>query len=50
VKGVKKLPLNMLDALRLTDKSKVLRERLGTASSTAISSSRTTNGRPSTVI
>jgi len=29
VKGVKKLPLNMLDALRLTDKSKVLRERLG---------------------
>ena len=29
VRGVKKLPLNLLDALRLTDKSKVLRERLG---------------------
>ena len=29
VKGVKKLPLNLLDALRLTDKSKVLRERMG---------------------
>jgi glutamine synthetase type III len=29
VKGVKKLPLNLLDAIRLTDKSKVLRERLG---------------------
>ncbi len=29
VKGAKKLPLNLLDALRLTDKSKVLRERFG---------------------
>ncbi len=29
VRGVKKLPLNLLDALRLTDKSKVLRERMG---------------------
>ena len=29
VRGAKKLPLNLLDALRLTDKSKVLRERLG---------------------
>ena len=29
VKGVKKLPLNLLDALRTTDKSKVLRERMG---------------------
>jgi glutamine synthetase len=29
VKGVRKLPLNLLDALRITDKSKVLRERLG---------------------
>ena len=28
VKNAKKLPLNLLDALRLTDKSKVLRERL----------------------
>jgi glutamine synthetase len=27
--GVKKLPLNLLDALRLTDKSKVLRSQLG---------------------
>jgi len=31
VRGLKKLPLNLLDALRLTDKSKVLRERLGDA-------------------
>ena len=31
LRGVKKLPLNLLDALRLTDKSKVLRERLGDA-------------------
>ncbi len=29
VRGAKKLPLNLLDALRLTDKSKVLRERFG---------------------
>ena len=29
VKGAKKLPLNLLDALRLTEKSKVLRERMG---------------------
>jgi glutamine synthetase type III len=29
VKSAKKLPLNLLDALRLTDKSKVLRERMG---------------------
>ena len=28
-KGVKKLPLNLLDALRLTDKSKVLRAAMG---------------------
>ncbi len=28
-KGAKQLPLNMLDAIRLTDKSKILRERLG---------------------
>jgi glutamine synthetase len=27
--GVKKLPLNLLDALRLTDKSKLLRGALG---------------------
>ncbi|MEP9353778.1 type III glutamate--ammonia ligase [Xanthobacter sp. KR7-65] len=29
VKGAKRLPLNLLDALRALDKSKVLRERLG---------------------
>ncbi|HWA46195.1 MAG TPA: type III glutamate--ammonia ligase [Hypericibacter adhaerens] len=29
VKGAKKLPLNLLDALRLTEKSKVLREAMG---------------------
>jgi len=29
VKGAKKLPLNLLDALRLTEKSKVLRDALG---------------------
>jgi glutamate---methylamine ligase len=29
VKGAKKLPLNLLDALRLTDKSKTVREQLG---------------------
>jgi glutamine synthetase len=29
IKGAKKLPLNMLDALRLTDRSTVLRQRLG---------------------
>jgi len=29
LKGAKKLPLNMLDAIRLTDKSKVLRTQLG---------------------
>ena len=28
-KGAKKLPLNLLDALRLTDKSKVLRAAMG---------------------
>jgi glutamine synthetase len=29
VRGVKKLPLNLLDALRLTEKSRVLREAMG---------------------
>ncbi len=29
VKGAKKLPLNMLDAIRSTDKSKMLRTHLG---------------------
>jgi glutamine synthetase len=29
VKGAKKLPLNLLDALRLTEKSKILREAMG---------------------
>ncbi|MBT7506409.1 MAG: type III glutamate--ammonia ligase, partial [Rhodospirillales bacterium] len=29
VKGAKKLPLNLLDALRLTDKSKTVREAMG---------------------
>jgi glutamine synthetase len=29
VKGAKKLPLNLLDALRLTEKSKVLRDAMG---------------------
>jgi glutamine synthetase len=31
LRGVRRLPLNLLDALRITDKSKVLRERLGDA-------------------
>ena len=31
LKGIKRLPLNMLDAVRLFDKSKVARERLGEA-------------------
>jgi glutamine synthetase len=30
-RGVRRLPLNLLDALRLTDKSKILRERFGDA-------------------
>ena len=29
VKGAKKLPLNLLDALRLLDKSQIIREQLG---------------------
>jgi glutamine synthetase len=29
VKGVKQLPMNLLDALRLTDKNKFVREAMG---------------------
>ena len=31
LRGVKRLPLNLLDAIRLTEKSKVLRERMSDA-------------------
>ena len=38
VKNARKLPLDLLDALRLTDKSKVVRDAFGNATMTATSS------------
>ena len=46
VDGAKKLPLNLLDALRALEKSAVLKDAFGEKSVTPISSSRPTTGTP----